>query len=572
MKKVAIITLIAFAALVSFGQAARAEYIGSFDATISVNKDNSIDVLEEIVYDAESVPRHGIYRDIVPTSSGGKHMNIDNITVFDGDGQRYPFEVLNFEGNVRIKIGDANRTFTGAKKYMIRYRATRAVAQFDGFDEIYWNVTGNEWKMPIRSASARVILPAGAEVLQSSCYFGQSGSKNTCSVAGERAAFFQISNPLDRYEGMTIAVGFPKGVVVPYTAADSASSFFDKYWPWFVAMLLPIITLIFSLRHWNIHGRDPKGRDIIVPQYDVPEGLTPMEAVGIVKERVEGAHISAEIIYLATIGYIKIEQKEEKVLGFINTTDYRLLRLKDAAGLPNEFDRKIMNSLFSGEGDSVHMSTLKNKFYKFIPTIRKSVLDVLLTKEYYKNLGLMKNGLGFLGIFAFVIFWASGFFGGMVSAFISIGNPVPYIVAIIASFIIYAVISRFFPAKTEKGVALKEHLLGLKEYLQIAEKDRLKFHNAPEKKPEVFEKLLPFALILGVEESWAKEFQDIYTTPPSWYAGPAGSHFNALMLTHSLSSFSSAAASSISSSPRGSGSGGGGMSGGGGGGGGGGSW
>src|SRR6185436_19560328 len=100
---------------------------------------------------------------------------------------------------------------------------------------------------------------------------------------------------------------------------------------------------------------------------------------------------------------------------------------------------------------------------------------------------------------------------------------------IFASIIVYSFISRFFPAKTEKGVAAKEHILGLKEYLQIAEKDRLEFHNAPEKKPEVFETLLPYAMVLGVANIWAKEFEGIYNEPPSWYSGPSSTAFNAIV-------------------------------------------
>jgi len=123
-----------------------------------------------------------------------------------------------------------------------------------------------------------------------------------------------------------------------------------------------------------------------------------------------------------------------------------------------------------------------------------------------------------------------------------------------------------------KGVETKEYLLGLKEYLQIAEKDRLLFQNAPDKKPETFEKLLPYAMVLGVANIWAKEFADIYTSPPNWYTSTNAAAFNAITFNSSLTHFAALTSAVAASSSSGGGSGGGGFSGGGGGGGGGGGW
>lgn len=156
------------------------------------------------------------------------------------------------------------------------------------------------------------------------------------------------------------------------------------------------------------------------------------------------------------------------------------------------------------------------------------------------------------------------------------------VIILVASFIFSLGIAIMFhllmPAKTKKGVAMEEYLLGLKEYLQIAEKDRLAFHNAPEKKPETFETLLPYAIVFEVEELWAKEFEDVYKSEPEWFEN-GGSNFNVVSFGKNLSIFDTVLTSSISSTPSSSGSGDGGSSGtssgssgGGGGGGGGGSW
>ncbi len=571
------------------------ESIGNFHSDITVNIDNSISVVETITYNTGPQERHGIYRDIYPYSSIDNKMAIEDVDVTDENNNPYIFETSNYNGGFRIKIGDPDQTFSGQKTYVVKYKATKAIAQFKDFDEIYWNVTGNEWPMPIYKASASVTLPTGINALQSSCYYGPKGSTNKCALSNNNNNIYTFNLPtsLNSGEGFTIAVGFPKGIVAAYTNSDKASNFLDKYLGWIIAIILPILTLIFSLLYWYKKGRDPKGTGVIVPQYDVPDGLSPMEVAGIVNEKIDTKNISAEIVYLATMGYIKINQLEKRFLGIFEETDYELIKLKDFSDLPNEFDKELLTALFRSESrftspniikalltntpkttasqslaQSVKLSDLRNVFFEDANIIITLASSNLLEKGYYKNLGRMKINGYKISFIIFISIWVSGFLGGFIGYFT--GNPLPLIISIFISIIIFSTIFHFSPAKTVKGVAIKEYLLGLKDYLQIAEKDRLIFHNAPDKKPEIFEKLLPYAMVLGVADIWAKEFEGIYTTPPTWYAGPNNTAFNSTTFNHSMSNFSSSASSSLSSTPGGSG--GGGSSGGGGGGGGGGGW
>lgn len=577
------------------------EAIVSYDSNITVNVDNSINVTETIIYNTGPQEHHGIYRDIYPYSSQDRKMEIDDVAVTDENGNPYQFQLSNSSDNTKIKIGDPNQTFSGQKIYIIKYHATRAVAQLKDLDEIYWNMTGNGWGMPIYQAQASIILPSGARMIQSACYYGPKGSTNQCQSANSENGNYIFNAPttLNSYEGLTVAVGFPKGIVTPYSTSDTASNFFDMYWRWLIAAILPILTLILSLLNWYRKGRDARGTGVIVAQYDIPDDLTPMEVGGIANEKVNASNISAQIIYLATKGYLKIRQLDERFIGLIKSTDYELTKLKDFSDLPNDFDQKLLNGLFNSGprpklsdlknllfkgtapvansapttlAQSVKLSDLKYVFYQDAASVVTSVLDALLNKGYYKNLGRMKTGSGRIFPIVFMSIWASGFFGGILGVFLLRGNPFPLMAGIFVSIIIYGMISHFSPAKTEKGVVAKEYILGLKDYLQIAEKDRLQFHNAPEKKPEIFEKLLPYAMVLGVANIWAKEFEGIYTMPPSWYSGPSGTAFSAIAFSHTMTNFSSFATSSLSSSPSRGGSGGGGSSGGGGGGGGGGSW
>src|SRR5680860_356314 len=525
------------------------ESIVSFDSYITVSLDNSIRVVETIVYNTGPQKRHGIYRDIYPFSSTGRKMSINNITVTDPSGTGYQYQETSSGDNIRLKIGNPSQTFSGLKIYVITYRATQAVGQLKKIDEIYWNVTGNNWEIPIYKATAVVVLPTGVEGTQSACYFGPKGSQTKCQITSSDNHIYNFIAPklLKPKDGLTVAVGFPKGLVVPYTFVSSVSNFWDIYQFWFLLLTLPILTLFFSLKYWYKKGRDPKGSGVIIPQYDVPAGLTPLEVSGIVFEKIQSKDFSAEIIYLATKGYIKIQQLEKKYIGFIKFTDYELIKLKETSDLPNEFDKKLMASLFLTSAQSVKLSKLKKVFYKEILEIYKLILPTLKSKGYYKNFGRMNylssevSNLGDFARLGLIIL-------GILIYFIKLdGNGIkPLFITIFLSVIIFGIIFHFSPAKTVNGVKMKEYLLGLKYYLQIAEKDRLIFHNAPEKKPEVFEKLLPYAMVLGVADIWAKEFEDIYMAPPAWFSGVNGSNFNAVVLGHSLAGFSSHMISSMS--------------------------
>ncbi|HAT68539.1 MAG: hypothetical protein A2481_02345 [Candidatus Yonathbacteria bacterium RIFOXYC2_FULL_47_9] len=550
------------------------EAITFFDADIIVNTDNSIDVTEKIIYQTGPAEHHGIYRDIYPYSSEGKKMIIKDVVVVDESGAPYQFQVSNVGKNIRIKIGDPNTTFRGEKTYLVTYHGTNAVAKLEDLDEVYWNVTGNEWGMPIYAARARVTLPPSItpSIIQEACYVGIKGSTNKCSssIESNTSVVFAVPSVLNPGEGLTVAVGFPKGTVVPYQPLSIVTDMFLVYLPWVISILMIIGTFFFSFRYWCQKGRDPKGAGVIVPYYDVPGDLTPMEVVGILHEDISAGSISAEIVYLATKGYLKIVYLENKILGIFNLSDYKLEKLKDFSDVANTFDSELLASLFSsGHSESVTLSKLKNVFYKQIPILKNSTANLLLKKGYYKNLGRMGKGGKAVGVAVFLSFAGIWIFDVVSSVYPQMVLS-PVVIGLIVSIGIFLIIYRLSPAKTEIGVATKEQLLGLKMYLQIAEKDRLAFHSAPEKKPEIFEKLLPYAMVLGVENAWAKEFEGIYTTPPSWYSGPASSHFSARTLSNSLASFGAFATTSLSSAPGGSG--GGGSSGGGGGGGGGGSW
>ncbi len=541
---------------------ANAESINDFASKIVINSDSSINIQETIVYDFGTVPHHGIFRDIpyhYEARGGNYNLRINIDGVFDSAGNPYKYTTGKTNGQVQIKIGDPNLTVVGLQTYVIKYSVKGAINYFNDHDELYWNVTGNGWQVPIANTSAIVTGPASVSLV--GCFSGSLGSVSPCqqSAIKDGAGEFKHSN-LAPGEGLTAVVSFPKGFIHKPTAWEHFQQIIADNW----ILGLPILTLILMWMLWRKRGKDPLGFSTIIPQYEAPEGLTPIEVGTIIDESADNQDVSAEIIYLATKGYLKITRLEEKILIF-NKTDYRLDKLKEAADLPDEFDRSLMESIFGGIS-SIKLSGLKNKFYNDLAKIKKLVYSTVVTKGYFaKNPSSIRSLYGSLGVIVFFV--------GL--AFIK--NGLYAAAAVIVSGIIIGVFGKFMPAKTIKGAQARQYILGLKMYLSVAEKDRLKFFNAPDKSPDRFEKLLPYAMVLGVEEQWAKQFEGIYNGQPSWYSDPTSHTFNSLFLINSLHNFSASANTNLASRPSsagsgGSGFGGGGFSGGGFGGGGGGSW
>lgn len=563
------ISLLFFGLFFVSTQVAKAEIINDFNSTVTVLPDSSILVEEKIIYNFETSIRHGILRTIPLVNSKNEPMLIDIISILDNNNEAYKYTTNIQDKILTIKIGDSDKMVSGIKEYDISYRVFGSITYYEDFDEIYWNVTGNGWQIPIKKSTAKVVLPNNIFPKDQACYYGPLDSKAKCTIT--ESGIFSSGTKLDKNEGLTVAVSFPKGAVSIYQPkVDSAFvKFIKTFWP----IVIPIIVFVYMLRKWLKYGKDPKGTGVIIPQYDVPDNLTPLEVGGIVNEEIKNKNISAEIIYLATKGYLKIRQttkQEKNVLSSTPETDYEFTLLKEIGLLSNDYDKKILNTIFEEKGDVggvAKLSELSNSFYKSIREINDKVIDVLLNKKYYTNFPKYKMSWKVITIMFYI---------GVPLLVYNILNALFVAVsAILLSMFIVLMFNHNMPAKSIKGVLTREYLLGLKEYLEIAEKDRLRFHNAPEKKPEIFEQLLPFAMVFGVEKLWAKEFKDIYINPPEWYSG-SGSSFNAVSFAVQMSAFNNMAMSSFSSPSggynSGFGSSGGGFSGGGGGGGGGGSW
>lgn len=571
LKKLALlIFLIAFFPRFSFGAAG--ELIKNFEAEITVNKDSSINITERIYYDFGSWEKHGIYRDIPYkyfTKQGNFNLRLSDFSVTDQNGAPYKFELSSAGKNKRLKIGDFEKLVSGTQIYNISYKAKRAVTYFETHDELYWNITGNEWAVPIERSSAKIFLPEkklSGVVLE--CFAGALGSKTPCSGfslnEGDKSADFSQSFPLGKNQGLTVVVGFPKGMAKEPGVFANGLDFFRNN----LTYGFPLATFIILLTLWFRTGRDPRGKGVIIPQYEPPRGLSPAELGTILDERADKADLSAEILNLAVKGHLKITRTEDKKIGgLIKDTDYIFERIPSAEAIAG-FQQDLLETLTANSG-VIKLSDIKTEIGQDIKAVRDEVYRSVTDKGFFvsnpNKQRAMYFGAGLILVYLFLEF-GERFFANWK------WEVIPFSV----SGLLLMIFGYFMPAKTKEGVLVKEEIEGFKLYLSVAEKARLEFHNAPEKSPEVFEKFLPYAMALKVEKQWAKQFEGIYENKnPGWYNDSNRAFFGAAILTESLGDFSSFS-NRIFFGPSGgsglSGGGGGGFSGGGGGGGGGGSW
>jgi len=544
------------------------EHIKSFDSTITINKDGTIDVKETIIYNFDSLQKHGIYREIpfIKTNQDGKQFELrfSNFSVTDENENSYKY-VKSWidEKLIRLKIGDADRLITGIHTYIISYQVAGALTYFFDHDELYWNVTGNEWKVPIASTTASVVWPQEIkkEDVKGICYTGIAGSKESlCSVElpslYDRAKMVTKSNnSLGSGEGLSIVVSFPKNIVTVLEPKE-----FVSFWnTWVGQLLIGLMGLIgliwyvllpfFIIYRWIRYGRDPKGTvGVTTAWFDPPKTqdgkrfLTPGEVGTLGDETVDMKDISATIVDLARRGYLIIDERKKGDYYLIKNNQPRTTGPVVQALL--EYEKLLLNKFFGNEKEirikdeelSTEVAQIKNEMYE----------QVVEDKLFDKNPQTTRTGYY---VVAGIALFTGNFF-----------------LAIVAFLF-----GRVMPRKTVFGVEAKNVAFSLKNFLGSQQR-QLEFQAD---KQLMFERLLPFAVAFGVEKIWAKRFESLNITQPNWYRGYSSANFNSYLLVNSLSSsfksFNTAATPTRSSSGFSSGSSGG-FSGGGGGGGGGGSW
>jgi uncharacterized membrane protein len=564
-------TLLFVLACINYTLAQEYFTIRHYNVDVKVNKDASLDIKETIlVHFTES--RHGIIRFIpykyrlqsVPEgtekadrqmeSEGFAHTIIENIKVDD-----WKFDVSN-EGDYKaIKIGSADKYVDGEQKYVIHYRVLNAINFFKDYSELYWNVIGDKWDTTIDSVTFTVTLYDALSSIP--VYFvatGPSGSKENNSVThwtnNQTFSGFTTKH-LGNNEGLTIGLRFPKGYLVQ-------QNYFYRgvYW-----LLLPLLVFIALFLSWKRWGKDDEVT--IATEYYPPQNISPSISGYIIDDRLNKRDLTALVPYWGAGGYLQVKELESTSLfGLIKNKEYQFIKLKDLPEQAMNFEKTLFNGIFKS-GNEVMLKDLKDVLYTTMASAKQQLESEINRSDYYVK---GSRTIGYLFIVASLFLGAFGVISFLNEHQENIWKGIALFVSALFLLFFGFIMSK----RTKKGTLLYQQLAGFKEFIKSVEKDRLEEFLKQDE--HYFDKVLPYAIVFDIADTWKDKLKGLDIPPPTWYSGNY-STFNTYTfmnsLNHSMNTMSSTFYSSPSSSGSSGGSfGGGGSSGGGFGGGGGSSW
>ena len=548
-------------------------HVGAFRADIAIRSNGNLNIVEAIDVDFAGLQKHGIFR-VIPTryrydDSRDRLYGIFVHGVTDATGRALIYQVSKGDAATEIKIGDPGRTVSGRQSYRISYTITGALNTFADHDELYWNVNGDKWDVPMSIVGASVAGPTGA-IQRVTCFQGAAGSTEPCAPLNSASgADFKATRPLPAGEQLTIVTALKPGAVAVSAPdlVDRPRGIVDYFSTSPVAIGIAAAVLVGGLWLvgwlWWTRGRDRGAiRGAIVPEYEPPAKLRPAQLGVLVDETADPRDLIATIVDLAVRGYLVITEHAKH--GLFGHADWTLDKKKSADDLL-PYERRLFEGLFAA-GDSVLLSSLKGIFAPTLTGAEKLlyadatehgwfVADPGRVRTVYAGLGCVTALVGIGLVFLLGRSFGWGFAG---AALVPVG-------------IALLVMNRAMPARTATGSALLAQTLGFKRYMDTAETDRAKFAE----KEGLFTVYLPYAVMFASVDRWMRAFAGLDTAQAvsSFYVGSGP--LTALSFSNGFESFSSSLASTVVSTPAGSGGSGfsgGGSSGGGGGGGGGGSW
>jgi uncharacterized membrane protein YgcG len=561
-----------------------------FHSDIRVKKDGNIEVSELIIVnndqggDNNDQIQRGIVRDF-PTryqDSRGFWSNTGfklKAVYKNGRPENYLQESLGNGGNKDILLDK------GVYQYRIDYITNNQLIFHKNKDELYWNVNGNGWSFTADTISCTITFPEGSEIVEYACYSGSFGetAKNCSGVMlDHNRIMFSGTKKFDAYEGLTVAASIQKGILLAPGKGDKLINFLGSNYIIPTLALLLIILVVFYVLTWLKKGRDPI-MGTIYPQFEPPVGLSAADTGYIIRQEF-GTHLfAAAIVDAAVHKELEIEVAKKGML--IKTTTYQFNKKEGAENLDAEksIERYGFNmaKIF---GETAERGTYNSKLKSLQTELENKLKDRFNVSRGKKGgkpgLFALNRGYGAIGFVILVI--------SLVTAFLFIINHFTQTLLIfsagilLAMLIIQIIFSRIMSAYTEEGRDIADHILGFKMYLEQAEQRMYQQLTPPEKTLDLFEKYLPYAIALKVENAWAEKFDHIIQQAIATGYQPAyfqtnssfGRSFNMSDMSRGISSGLSSTISSSSTPPSSSrgGSSGGGSSGGGGGGGGGGGW
>lgn len=565
--------------------APRRERILRFDVSAAVNEDASLTVREDLEFVAMGVKiSRGIIRGIPVRyrQENGRTFSVGlKVLSTSVDGIELPWKESD-EGRGRfIRIGDPARTLSpGVHRLSLTYRATRQLGFFADHDELYWNVTGNDWDLPIQSASFRLALPgkaAGEGFSRVGWYAGRYGGTLSDGARLDDSRAVLTTRSLQPGEGLTVVYSWPKGVVAPPRLSfgerfgDFVSAHGDaiaRGLMWGGAALAAICLAWGALRARGNHS----GEITAIPLFHAPQGMTPSLARRLTLGADDFGSLGAELIALAIGGALKI--RGDRSSGY---------RLEKAGGAPSDgLPAALMDTLFpSSPQEALNVTNAHRKrFADSLELIKgdaqkraagnfldrraplRRAYSALLAGAAAGALFLLTEGVSaergtvglLLGALALLslryarreptlaprsfarslrnVFTPKGFFAAQAGVFVAAllamaaahGSDRSLVFVGTALALLGLPLGKKLIFWTDKGRKQFEQALGLKMFITAAEKDRLEMLNAPSDTPQLFEELLPYAVAMDCAATWANRFEKVLAAAawqPSWSDSPA---------------------------------------------------
>ena len=547
--------------LVGFGSTAQAANnftISKYTVDMELGRDSEqrSTLRTKLIITADFPPRqnHGIAPVFVKQyDKHPTHFTLESVTDERGAPLEYRWH------NDELRIGNKDTYVKGKKTYVITYtqRDVTKLYHDTGKQEFYWDAIGTNWQVPIQSASVTLKLSpelVAAKRTNLQCYQGRFGSNQRCEVREQGDTLTATARALPNQAGVTIAVGFAPGTFAAYQM-----SFMEQLIDWWAKLQLVLLAVALIL-----------AGVIIVAYYRSGTSVTTSAKLVQPFHMVKGSVMAAQMIDLAVRHYIQVIEVKPRTTW--RTAEYEVKVIQAPGKLLAE-EQEMLRNIFGSSpkvGKRLNLKTLRNNA-RYAARVRYSakqmkgrlIDDYGLQAREPQHTRRFRRYAIIVSIFAVLLL-----------------SPV---LLVLAGMVFYL---SFGKVLTDKGLALRRHLAGLKRYIGVAEVERLQMLQSPEGAEKVkvdaadekqlvklYERVLPYAVLFGQEKEWSAQLGKYYEQvgeQPDWYSGQGV--FNAAVFSAGMSNLSSTAVSVSSFESSTGGSTGGGFAGGGGGGGGGGGW
>ncbi|MBB5632581.1 putative membrane protein YgcG [Cryobacterium mesophilum] len=511
----------------------------------------------------------GIIR-AIPNDYDGVPLRTNVQSVVDENGEDVPFEKADSGGFTELALGTDDYVH-GRTTYTITYTQQNVVRAFTDTndDELYWDTNGTGFAQPFASVSARVHVASALKDFltgNNACYQGPQGSTDACGMTQETqpdgdVVFSASARNLGPGETVTVAIGFTLGTFaqVPAEQQDPGTDPGHPFQlgqtetPWWVhagsivVAALAVLGSAFTIVWRFIVPAASKGSGIIIPQYTVPKDLNLLESADVVGRSWTG--VPAQLVSFAVRGRIRILDYPVTASGAQYT-----LQLLNPTGVDDE-ELELLTAVFGGTtaGAVREVGVIDDTAARAVAGVSGGVRRRMLDRGFKKKRSSLAGLLIALGMFI-LIFVAVGFviLSGLFQWFSGWG----ILSIVLAFFAVFVCVGFAFrpAALTAEGAERRDYLLGMRDYLQLAEADRFRMLQSPEgaervrvegldpsrpaDKVKLYEKLLPFAVLWGIEREWAKELTLSYgDAAPDWFVSSGG--FDAVMFSNALSTLSS---------------------------------